>query len=36
MSLPGRCIRCHADVVWDGKRWVEPSGKAHVCAKKAA
>jgi hypothetical protein len=36
MSLPGRCIVCRSDVVWDGKRWVERDGKAHVCATKAA
>lgn len=31
--LPGVCIVCRADVVWNGKRWRNPGQRSgrHVC-----
>lgn len=35
LRLPGRCIVCGADVVWNGKMWRNPGQKGtgrHVCS----
>lgn len=36
IRLPGVCIDCRADVIWNGKRWLDVpvgrgTGRAHKC-----